>query len=268
MFRIKICGITDPEDALLAAEAGADAIGLNFYEESPRYVTPERAKKIVNSLAPLQIRLAMGQPGGWNGWIFGVYVNKTCDEARQFAAHSGTANWQLHGDEPVSVVAGLSRIARIVDEQGQSYPTFVEHRNNPTSSLARSFATIRAFRCRDANLESIHTYLTQCKDAGALPHAVLLDAYQPGAYGGTGQVVDWNVVRNERDLLMGLPVILAGGLTPENVAEAIATARPDAVDVASGVESSPGKKDPEKVRRFIAAARRAFAELEKSRPCT
>ncbi|MEX2027358.1 MAG: phosphoribosylanthranilate isomerase [Pirellulaceae bacterium] len=268
MFKIKICGITSPEDALLAAEAGADAIGLNFYEQSPRYVTPERAKKIVNSLSPLQIKLAMGQPGGWNGWIFGVYVNPTFDTARQIAAICGAANWQLHGDEPASLIAGLSRIATLVDDHGKAYPRFLEQRHDPSSGLARAFATIRAFRCRDGSLKLIDKYLNECQQAGALPQAVLLDAYEPGSYGGTGQVVDWNVVRNERDLLMGLPVILAGGLTPENVAEAIATARPDAVDVASGVESSPGKKDPDKVRQFIAEARRAFAELEKPRAST
>jgi phosphoribosylanthranilate isomerase len=263
MLKIKICGITSPEDALLAAEAGADAIGLNFYEQSPRYVTPERAKQIVQSLDPLRVKLATAQPGGWNGWIFGVCVNKTFDEARRHSVLAGTANWQLHGDESPQVVAGLSRIAKLVDEQGQSYRTFLERRNNPSSSLSKSFAIIRAFRCREPRMNLIHSYLAECKDAGALPHAVLLDAYAPGAYGGTGQVVDWNVVRNERDQLMGLPVILAGGLTPENVAEAIATAQPDAVDVASGVETSPGKKDPDKLRRFIAEARRAFAELER-----
>ncbi len=149
---------------------------------------------------------------------------------------------------------------------------------------------IRAFRCRQGSLTEVNEYLRECLAIGdevntlkenltsppethvdwsalprvLLPSAVLLDAYAPGTYGGTGQVVDWNIVRKERDLLMGLPVILAGGLTPENVAEAIATARPDAVDVASGVESSPGKKDPVKVRRFIAEARRAFEAMSGS----
>lgn len=263
MFKIKICGITSPEDALLAAEAGADAIGLNFYEQSPRYVTPERGKEIVDSLESLRTKTATGLQGGWTGWIFGVYVNKSFDDARQIATRVGASNWQLHGDEPPSLVAALSRIARLADDHGPSYPQFFERRHNPSSVLSRSLATTRAFRCADGNLASIRTYLEQCQQAGSLPHAVLLDAYAPGSYGGTGQVVDWNVVRNERDLLMGLPVILAGGLTPENVAEAIATAQPDAVDVASGVETSPGKKDPDKVRRFVDEARRAFAELER-----
>ena len=120
---------------------------------------------------------------------------------------------------------------------------------------------IRAFRRRDNDLAAVKEYLELCAQHGGLPHAVLLDAHQPGSYGGTGQTLDWTAIRDQRDKLLGLPLILAGGLTPDNVAEAIATARPDAVDVASGVESSPGKKDPAKLRDFIAAAKEAFNKL-------
>src|SRR5687768_590221 len=148
MFQVKICGITSPEDALLAAEAGADAIGLNFYGQSPRYVTPERAKAIAGSLDSLGVKAALGLPGGWNGWVFGVYVNTSFDEARQIAAQSGTSNWQLHGDEPASVVGRLSAIAKLLDEQGKSYPKFLEERHNPTSKLAFSFEIGRA-SCRE-----------------------------------------------------------------------------------------------------------------------
>jgi phosphoribosylanthranilate isomerase len=101
--------------------------------------------------------------------------------------------------------------------------------------------------------------LQECERLEVLPQAVLIDAFQPGAYGGTGARADWPAVRRQH---WPVPLILAGGLTPENVAEAIATARPDAVDVASGVESAPGKKDPAKVRAFVTAAKRAFAELD------
>ena len=97
-----------------------------------------------------------------------------------------------------------------------------------------------------------------CQNLGALPQAVLVDAFQPGAYGGTGQSLDWASLAHRKNVLLNLPLILAGGLTPENVAEAIVTARPDAVDVASGVESSPGRKDPAKVRAFIAAAKESL----------
>jgi phosphoribosylanthranilate isomerase len=281
MFKIKICGITNPEDALLAAEAGADAIGLNFYEQSPRYVTPERAFEIS---AALRQRFASGPEN--RPRIIGVFVTDSqwhsaiehhVRDQRELIAVRALQLWktalfaglldgfQLHGDEPAELIFELN---------------VVTHQHGTELGIKDpQFPIIRAFRCRESSLQQAGDYLRRCRDLGdeakrsgnpdlarhsSLPHAVLLDAYAPGAYGGTGQVVDWNVVRNERDLLMGLPVILAGGLTPENVAEAIVTARPDAVDVASGVESSPGKKDPEKVRRFIAEARRAFGAM--SRP--
>ena len=123
--------------------------------------------------------------------------------------------------------------------------------------------TVRAYRCQNGNVSSLSDHLAACQQAGAGPDAVLLDTYDKNTFGGTGQRLDWNMVRKERDKLMGLPLILAGGLTPENVAEAIVTARPDAVDVSSGVESSPGRKDPAKIRAFVAAAKKAFEGLDK-----
>jgi phosphoribosylanthranilate isomerase len=285
MFKIKICGITSPEDALLAAEAGADAIGLNFYEQSPRYVTPERGAEISQALnhqfenRPDLIPTVIGVfvtdrnlPGTAVATALGreQAVEQRSNELWQTALTAGLRGFQLHGDEPPELILDLN-IAN--DRHGFSW---FERWISPDPI----FPIVRAFRCRETNLLEASDYLRRCievsdefketakKMAGSdvanfpvLPSAVLLDAYAPGAYGGTGQIVDWNVVRNERDLLMGLPVILAGGLTPENVAEAIATAQPDAVDVASGVESSPGKKDPDKVRRFVDEARRAFASL-------
>ncbi|HUE74287.1 MAG TPA: phosphoribosylanthranilate isomerase [Pirellulaceae bacterium] len=255
MFKIKICGITNPEDALLAAEAGADAIGLNFYEQSPRYVTPERAQAITRGVREKR--------GDSAPRFVGVFVNSSQEEILEIAAVAEIDGIQLHGDELPEQVAELNMLN--FNPNGWFLNWFMPDLN---------ILIVRAVRCREPNLLSVSDYLKECaklSDIGResdkeplAPQAVLLDAYQPGAYGGTGQVVDWNIVRNERDLLMGLPVILAGGLTPENVAEAIATARPDAVDVASGVESSPGKKDPEKVRQFIAEARRAFEALSRS----
>jgi phosphoribosylanthranilate isomerase len=119
---------------------------------------------------------------------------------------------------------------------------------------------VRAFRCRSNNMAEVTGHLAECRNVNAMPDAILLDAFAPGSYGGTGHVVDWPAVGSRGEQLFGLPLILAGGLTPENVAQAIATARPNAVDVASGVESSPGKKDPAKVRAFVAAAKAAFTE--------
>ena len=117
------------------------------------------------------------------------------------------------------------------------------------------FSLIAAFRVRDRqSLAAIDAYLEDCRATGQLPAAILVDAYVEGQEGGTGQTAPWDLLA---DYKPGVPLILAGGLTPDNVGEAIRVVRPDGVDVASGVESAPGKKDPDKVRRFVAAARAA-----------
>ena len=253
MFQIKICGITTPEDALLAAEAGADAIGLNFYEQSPRYVTPERAKEIVDAV---RARFDIGRVT-----IVGVFVNSDANRIWSVLGavklgdrHSGSGI-QLHGDEPPDLVRVLYSTC-----EGPFRFEFA-----PADNMHGRVVLIRAFRCDGPNFDSIKTYLRECLDGDEGLHAVLIDAHVQGAYGGTGKHLDWTQIHNSLSKLLIKPLILAGGLTPENVAEAIATARPDAVDVASGVESSPGKKDEGKVRRFIAEARRAFAELDNAR---
>src|SRR5262245_53316274 len=231
MFKIKFCGITTPEDALLAADAGADAIGLNFYEKSPRYVTQRRARAILSKVPKA---------------ITAVYVLVNASLKKL----SGTVTSlpyrppffvQLHGNEPPEVVGELSTL------------------------VPDAIPLIRAFRCKDSSLDDVAAYLKSIRRMKfRLPKAILLDAYQARKYGGTGRVVDWVSVRDRRRLLQrhATSLILAGGLTPDNVAEAIRTARPDAVDVASGVESSTGKKDPAKVRDFIAAANEAFSAIE------
>jgi phosphoribosylanthranilate isomerase len=232
MFQIKICGITTVDDALLAAEAGADAIGLNFYAQSPRCVTPEMAQAIV---ARLRERFSAERVA-----VYAVCVNASPDEIGQFLDPAGRGiipGWgvQLHGDEPPATIRDIRQLTR-----------------TPVA---------RAFRCRGSNLADVASYLGECRNLGAMPDAILLDAFAPGSYGGTGHVVDWPAVGSRGERLFGLPLVLAGGLTSENVAEAIATARPDAVDVASGVEASPGKKDMAKVRAFVAAAKTAFDKL-------
>ena len=214
MFRIKICGITSVEDALLAAEAGADAIGLNFYERSPRYVTTEVAQEICRVL-PARVAKV------------GVFVNSLPKGIVASAQRVGLDAIQLHGDEGPDFLGALGKLP-----------------------------VIKAFRCRESTLNSVRAFLTLCPEP-SFPIAVLLDAHASGAYGGTGQVLDWQRLHAERPHLLGLPLILAGGLTPQNVAEAIRAARPDAIDTASGVEVSPGKKDPAKVRAFISAAKEA-----------
>ncbi len=137
--------------------------------------------------------------------------------------------------------------------------TFQWHGETPPAPLERKWHYVPAFSVRDAgSLDAIKPRVDAWRQMNALPNAILLDGYRAGLHGGTGQTAPWELLG---DFDPGVPVILAGGLTPENVAEAIRIVRPYAVDVASGVESSPGKKDPEKMRRFIDQAREAAAKL-------
>ena len=248
MFQIKICGITTPEDALLAASLGADALGLNFYEKSPRRIAPETAGEIIT-------RLRTNFPAE-SCQTFGVFVNADLDDilwtfrAGDLYTPASGFGVQLHGNEPPEFLRDLYE-----QGLGVSGTLFQILGHVPVVPV------IRAFRCQSADLTEQSNYVRSCQSLQSPPYAVLLDAHAPGSYGGTGVRLDWNMVRDQRDKLLGLPLILAGGLTPDNVAEAILTARPDAVDVASGVESSPGKKDPAKLRDFLAAAQTAFATL-------
>jgi phosphoribosylanthranilate isomerase len=253
MFQIKICGITTLADALLATKLGADAIGLNFYEKSQRYLSTDQATAIDAALGSKPVRV-------------GVFVNANREAIFNSATQVTATCVQLHGDESPDFVAELRRdfdlMSRSQAELAKAEPW--HHRwlaKFTDPSDPQSFHVIRAFRRRDNELNAVKEYLELCSQHGGLPHAILLDSHSPSSYGGTGQMLDWNIVRDQRDKLLGLPLILAGGLTPDNVAEAIATARPDAVDVASGVESSPGKKDLAKLRDFITAAKEAFARL-------
>lgn len=214
MFRIKICGITNVDDALAAARAGAQAVGLNFYAGSPRCVSTALAAEIAAAL-PVEVARV------------GVFVNPTFEELLETHARASLDFVQLHGDEPPQMLAEL---------------------------CSRGIHVLRAFRWGDEGLTAAREYLERCRQLAALPQAVLIDARAAAAYGGTGQTVDWNSLRPLAGKLADCPLLLAGGLTPENVAAAIATSRPYGVDTASGVESQPGKKDEEKVRRFITAA--------------
>jgi phosphoribosylanthranilate isomerase len=199
---VKICGITNPADGIAAAEAGADAIGLMFYEKSPRHITLATAAKIVRELPPHVVKV-------------GVFVNPSEDHVRRAITELGLQMVQFHGDEP------------------------------PEFCLLFPVMTIKAFRIRDMDsLIALRTYPTD---------AWLLDAYTPDKLGGTGDKFDWDFAVEAQT--MGRPIFLAGGLTPENVVEAVRKVRPYAVDVSSGVESAPGKKDPAKVRAFIQAAK-------------
>jgi phosphoribosylanthranilate isomerase len=225
MFHIKICGITNPEDAHVAVDAGTDALGFNFFAGSKRYINFLTAKKLVESesLACMKV---------------GVFVNHTADELNEIAITVGLDAVQLHGDQPPSYLLDIER----------QYPI------------------VRVYRVGASGFVAMKTDLMMCAKFGREPDAILLDALAPTEYGGTGQRLDWTTLADRIELLNfdraePLRLILAGGLTPENVAEAIQLVRPYGVDVASGVESAPGRKDPDKVRAFVAEARRGFAEI-------
>ncbi len=202
--RIKICGITNLDDALLAVELGAHALGFIFSLQSPRKVEPEAARRIITHLPPFVLTV-------------GVFVDEESAVVRDLAAGVGLDWIQLHGSEPPDYCLSLER------------------------------RVIKAFRVRD---ESSLSEMEKYRDA--VP-AFLLDTYKPGQVGGTGETFNWDLARQARKYG---PIILAGGLTPDNISQAIITARPQAVDVASGVEAAPGKKDPEKLRAFFNAIKR------------
>jgi len=222
MFQVKICGITSVEDALTVVEAGADAVGLNFYPKSPRYVRPELADRIAAVLPPTVVKV-------------GLFVNATSGHVCQTFQRLGLDLVQLHGDEPPAYLAELGQLP-----------------------------VMRAFRLGHQGLEAVGSYLGCARQLGCLPRLTLIDAHVKGVYGGSGEVADWQLLRTcwtDRQEKPIPPLVLAGGLTPDNVAEAIRTVRPAAVDVASGVESRPPRKDRRRVAAFVEAAHRALEKL-------
>jgi phosphoribosylanthranilate isomerase len=198
--RVKVCGIKSLEDALAALDAGADMLGFNFYAQSPRYITPAEARKVVEQL-PADV------------YCVGVFVNEPEPaDVERIALEADLDAVQLHGDETPEFCRKLSRLT-----------------------------TIKALRVgADYTPESAAAYQTD---------AVLLDAYVAGERGGTGHTFDWNLAALTRERVAKL--FLAGGLNPGNVVAAVAAVRPYAVDVCSGVETSPGRKSRELMRRFV-----------------
>jgi phosphoribosylanthranilate isomerase len=216
-LRVKICGVTNEADAVKAAELGAAAIGLNFYRGSPRYITPEKAEAIMRALPPFV--------------------------------------------EPVGILVTVDLRPDLKVISKLTLRTIQLHRADEQSSLVflaspHGVRLISAFSVGEKNdLLGISHYLEKCQqNIKSLPAAILVDAHVPGQFGGTGKTVPWELLADFRP---EVPLILAGGLTPENVAEAVRIVRPYGVDVASGVESSLGHKDPEKMKRFIENAREA-----------
>jgi phosphoribosylanthranilate isomerase len=203
--KVKICGITNEQDARVAVEAGADALGFIMYRKSPRFVEATVAKRIIDGLPPFVAAV-------------GVFVNEEAAAVRRLMDECGLTMAQLHGDESASYCEGLGR------------------------------PSMKALRLKDRG-----TFLALAEFQGrANVRAFVLDAFSDQGYGGTGQTVDWTLAA---EAARASRVLLAGGLTPDNVAEAIRQVRPYGVDVSSGVEVRPGQKDHAKVQAFIQAAR-------------
>jgi phosphoribosylanthranilate isomerase len=207
MVLVKICGITNLDDALAALDAGADALGFNFYPRSPRYITPEAARAISDRL-PEEVLTV------------GVFVNEELDAVEKTAAAAAVSALQLHGTE------------------SQEYCNALKHRY-----------VIKVFGA-DGNFkpETVLEYRVQ---------AIMLDAFDPKRFGGTGNLSDWSIAKQTRELFPRL--FLAGGLSPENVEQAIDQVDPYAVDACSAIERAPGLKDHGRMRAFITAVRSATA---------
>ena len=204
-IKIKICGITNAQDAEAAVTAGADALGFVFYAQSPRCIEPAVAKRIIAQLPPFVLAV-------------GVFVNHARDTIRDVFDECGLAFAQLHGDET---------------------PIFCESLGRPV---------LRALRLRDrGSLLALAEYKGRMGVRG-----FVVDGFSTEAYGGTGQTVDWSLAR---EAAQAAPILLAGGLTPINVQEAIRQVQPYGFDVSSGVEEGPGKKNHEKIRAFTHAVR-------------
>lgn len=204
--KVKICGIRSLEEAEAALDAGADALGFNFWPRSPRYIDPRAAGEIIARLSPIASTV-------------GVFVNETAARILEIASQLQLSAVQLHGDESPEYCVGLA-----------------------------SIKTIKAIRVgQDFDLSVIERYSVAM---------VLLDSDVRGSYGGTGQRFDWRIAVEAKRFA---PIILAGGLNTENVWAAVTHVRPAAIDVCSGVEAEPGRKDLTKLRSFMAVVARANA---------
>ena len=204
MTLVKICGITNLDDALAAVEAGADALGFNFYKPSLRYITPQHAREIIEQLPDSVLTV-------------GVFVNEELDTVKDIAKEARLQALQLHGDESADYCR----------------------------ELAADFYVIKTFAVSDNfDIQATHEYKVE---------AIMLDTKHNKLRGGTGQVFDWSVAQQARKTIPKL--FLAGGLSPENVENAVEIVRPFAVDACSALEDTPGKKNHERMRVFVNTVR-------------
>lgn len=207
MTKVKICGITNLEDALLSVKLGAGALGFNFYSKSPRYIEPSKAREIIDQIPDEVLNV-------------GVFVNEKLEKIVETTETAGLNAIQLHGDEQYDFVTSLRKLT--------------------SAEIIKAVRVTPEFRWQDVlDFDS---------------HAILLDSFSETEYGGSGKRFDWEIAKEARTMIGCF--YLAGGISIENVREAIREVQPYAVDVCSSVESSPGKKDKEKLRKF-------FAEVKK-----
>jgi len=219
--RVKICGITNLDDARMAVSAGADALGFIFVENTPRFVTPERVAPIVRALPPFVTPV-------------GVFWDHPAGHIKAVVEACGLRAIQLHGDEKPE------------DCDGYAVPVIKTIKAPPASTIE--------------GLPEERPALPLARAAQFLHHvaAILIDSEARWSEGERRDPIEWSMVRSmSKSSAFSVPVILSGGLSPDNVARAVEVVQPYAVDVNSGVEATPGRKDPDKVRRFIAEARRS-----------
>lgn len=203
MTLVKICGITNLDDALAAVAAGADALGFNFYKPSPRYITPQAAREIIEQLPDSILTV-------------GVFVNEEAEAVRAITGEAGLRAVQLHGDESPAYCRELA-----------------------------DFYVIKTFAVSDTfDMQALAPYEVE---------AIMLDTKHNNLRGGTGRVFDWSVALRVAPTIPKL--FLAGGLSPENVENAVKIVRPFAVDACSALEDTPGKKNHERMRVFVNAVR-------------
>ncbi|MDD5166669.1 MAG: phosphoribosylanthranilate isomerase [Candidatus Omnitrophica bacterium] len=204
MVKVKICGITNLEDALNAIDAGCDALGFVFYKKSPRYIVPLAAKRLINNLPQRTIKI-------------GIFVNEKETQVRKVAKLCKLDMLQFHGDETVEFCARF-----------------------------KGYKIIKAFRVKDKiNIPDILRYKV---------FAYLFDTFVESERGGTGKKFNWRLLSRFGGIKQ--PIFLSGGLNKDNVKKAISSVRPDWVDVSTGVEIKPGKKDYRKIRDFIGALKK------------
>ena len=219
--KVKICGVTNRVDAHEAIAAGADLLGFILFPKSPRYVTPEQIRDILNATEPERKGVL----------TVGVFVNEAAQAIAQMLSYCRLDVAQLHGEEPPARL-GLEEGPSPV--RGRAYKALRPRSPGEATESARRYALRTSFRAQ-----------------GQLP-AFLLDAYHPRRRGGTGEIGDWGLASS---LASQYPLLLAGGLTPTNVAQAVRFVQPWGVDVASGVEETPGQKDHTALHAVVAAAK-------------